>query len=139
MRPKKTKSLPLTELGTETLGFAQSYGEAEARTEIPATWIQKACEKGGARTPGGRIDLDKAKAWYQQNKDTLAADKGSLPRKEQKLAEEIRRLEIRNDRDIGKLIPRAWVNERIQRIAEDLRGRRASGDLQRAQGEVVAA
>jgi len=75
MRPKKTKSPPLAEVGTETLGFAQSYGEAEARTEIPATWIQQACQKGGAKTAGGRIDLDKAKAWYLANKDTLAADK----------------------------------------------------------------
>ena len=132
MRPKKTKSLPQTEVGTETLGFAQSYAEAESRTEIPATWIQKACEKGGARTPGGRIDLDKAKAWYMENKETLSADKGSLPRKEQKLAEEIRRLEIRNDRDIGKLISRAWVNERIQRIAGDINATRVKSEAEDA-------
>ncbi len=132
MRTKKTKSLPQPEVGTETLGFAQSYGEAESRTDIPATWIQKACEKGGARTPGGRIDLDKAKAWYVENKDTLAADTSSLPRKEQKLAAEIRRLEIRNDRDLGKLIARAWVNERIQRMAGDMNATRAKSESEDA-------
>lgn len=47
-----------------------------------------------------------------------------------KMIEEIRKLKIRNDREEGRLVDRAWVAERIQRAAGELNAYRAKSELE---------
>jgi len=106
---------------------------AAAKLERPIQWIVRAKDSGvDAFKANGSVILAPVKEWIESNLEELMASKDELPRKEQKLAEEIRRLQIRNDRDIGKLIPRAWVNERIQRIAGDINATRAKSESEDA-------
>jgi len=68
----------------------------------------------------------------------------SVHRKEEKLAEEIRKLKIANDAKEGALISRAWVAERIQRAAGELNAARTKSEAEHpmrfaaAAGDVAA-
>ena len=131
MTGSKTKSRANSStVGTKTLGIVPSYREAEARLKHPVSWIKAACERGDARTSGGRIDLDKAKAWIDANIDALESTKDTLPLKEQKLAEEVRKLRLINDRHEGKLIERAWVRERFHRFGGEINSIRAKSEAE---------
>ena len=139
MKPKKTKSLPKAKAGT-----ASTYKEAHSMTGYPEAWVRLACQSGGARTRGGRIDIAKVKAWVESNAEKLEQSSQDLPLKEQKLAEEVRKLRIRNDRDAGKLVELAWINERFQRFGGELHAIRSKSESEHpvnfgaAAGDVAA-
>lgn len=124
MRGKKKPSL--------TQATAATYREAEAVTGYPAAWVREACESGRARTPGGRIDLNAVKAFVTANRDKLESSADQLPLKEQKLAEQVRQLRLRNDHDAGKLVERAWVAERHSRLAGEINGIRSKSEAEDA-------
>lgn len=130
MSKPKTKSRAQAEVGTETLGIASTFKQAEERLDRPKTWIRRACDEGGAKTNGGRIDMDKAKAWIDANEVMLSEMKEELPLREQKIWEEVRRIRNFNDREDGKLIERAWVRERFHRYGGELAAIRAKAEAE---------
>ena len=67
--------------------------------------------------PPEKIDLAAIQQWAADTGKRAADVSGLAASKEAKLAEEIRKLRIRNERDEGALISRAWVADRIQKAA----------------------
>lgn len=108
MRPSRPKNI-----SREPKGTAVNFRQASAKTKIPVPWIKRACESSDARTPGGRIDLAAVKRWVAANRKQLEATTGELSLRDQKLAEEVRRLRLRNDRDAEKLVETAWIGAKM--------------------------
>ena len=87
--------------------------QASAALKIPMRELKRAKAGGCPAFRGARVHEAELVEWLAANP---APDSGGDPR-EEKIREEIRKLRIRNERDEGALIPRAWVAERIQRAA----------------------
>lgn len=112
---------------------AGSIKAAAGMLECPPTWISKAKEAGvAAFTANGTVDVDKVKAWIDANAAELEASSDQLSLKEQKLAEQVRQLRLRNDREAGKLVEIAWVAERFQRFAGEINAIRVKSESEDA-------
>lgn len=77
--------------------------------------------------PPAPFDAAAILAWAAANGKRAA---GGSDLKAEKTIEEIRKLKIRNDREEGRLVERAWVAERIQRAAGELNAFRAKSELE---------
>jgi hypothetical protein len=73
--------------------------------------IVKRCRKLNADgcLAGGRYDVAKLRKWIAANAEKLKAEASNLSLREQKLAEEVRRLRFGNDVEEGLYIQRATV------------------------------
>lgn len=90
---------------------------AAAMLGYPVEWIKAAKHAG---VPGfaanGRVPLKETKEWIEANKDKLSAPQNPSNLKEQKLAEEVRKLKIANDLKQSKLVEVSWVCERMAEL-----------------------
>lgn len=113
-------------------GSAASLIEVAERLEVPKTWVKEALANGVPRTPGGRIKLETVSEWIEANRDKLLQLADKLPLKEQKTAEEVRKLKIANDLKAGRLVERAWVNERFQKLGGEINAIRSKSEAEDA-------
>lgn len=124
MRPKKTSSPPTR---------AASLKAAASMLDYPPAWISKAkaagCEGFNAK---GSVLLAPVKAWIEAHMDELMAAKEELSLRDQKLAEEVRKLRLRNDRDAGKLVELSWITERFHRLAGEINSIRTKSEQEDA-------
>lgn len=113
-------------------GTAVSLIEVAERLEVPKTWVKEALANGVPRTPGGRIKIEEINQWIEANRDKLLQLADKLPLKEQKTAEEVRKLKIANDLKSAKLIERAWVNERFLKLGGEINAIRSKSEAEDA-------
>lgn len=118
---------------------------AASALKCPLSWVARAKDSGvDGFKPNGSVILDPVRKWIADNMDELEQSSSDLPLKEQKLAEEVRKLRIRNDRDAGKLVELAWINERFQRFGGELHAIRSKSESEHpvnfgaAAGDVAA-
>lgn len=64
---------------------------------------------------GSRVIEQPLLRWISANSDKVASQAVTL--KDKKVAEEIRKLKLKNDKDEGKLVPRAAVAESIRKVS----------------------
>ena len=115
----------MTTKNNKTRVFDTMQQAASALT-LPMREIKRAKSAGCTAFRGARVHESELVSWLAEHP---APDSGGDP-KEEKLREEIRKLRIRNERDEGVLVPRAWVAERIQRIAGRLNTYRAKSEAE---------
>lgn len=110
---------------------AGSIKACAAKLGVPASWVSKAKESGlSAFAANGTVDVPAVKAWIESNRKELEATADQLPLREQKLAEEIRKLRLANDARAGTLVEIAWVHERFQRLGGEIHGIRAMSEAE---------
>lgn len=89
---------------------AASMKAAASMLNFPMTWISIAKASGCAGfNAKGSVLLKPVRDWILENQTKLESTADQLPLREQKLAEEVRRLRIRNDKDAGKLVEVAYI------------------------------
>jgi len=109
-------------------GIAKSLTAAADAFGVTARTIRDWRAQGApGYRPDGTVDLDQLKPWVQALKRSRS---GSPDLKSKKTAEEIRKLKLKNDRDEGRLIERAWMAERIQVAAGEINTYRAKSEAE---------
>lgn len=110
---------------------AGSIKACAAKLKVPTSWVSKAKDSGvDAFTANGTVDVDKVSAWIEANQKELESTADQLPLKEQKIAEEIRKLRLANDQKEGRLVEIAWVHERFQRLGGEIHNIRAVSEAE---------
>lgn len=73
--------------------------------KVPEAWI-KAAKNAGVLgfSANSSVTLEPVREWIEANQESLANVSAELPLKDQKLAEEVRKLRLKNDKDSGKLV-----------------------------------
>jgi hypothetical protein len=129
---KRKKSFPSRAKSSPTLptGVVPTQ-RAAAKALSTTTKTLRAWRSEGA--PGfnadGSINLTELAKWVEARQKERG---DSLNFKEQKTLEEIRKLRLANDQKEGRLVERAWVAARIQRMFGDLNGFRAKSEAEDA-------
>ena len=95
--------------------------------KLPLSLLKKAKGEGCSAFRGGRVNAADLRSWLKENPIDATAG-GDL--REQKLAQEIRRLSIANDSKERALVGRAWVLERFQRAGGELHTLRAKSEAE---------
>lgn len=101
--------------------------QSAAALALPLREIKRAKSAGCTAFRGARVHESELISWLAEHP---AQESAGGDTREDKLREEIRKLRIRNERDEGVLVPRAWVAERIQRIAGRLNTYRAKSEAE---------
>lgn len=117
---------------TEGIKSANSIAQVCAVLKYPKEWVKTALRSENVCTPGGRYSIEAIKAWVEANQDKLSVETQNLPLKEQKTAEEVRKLKIANDLKAGRLVERAWVNERFQKLGGEINAIRSKSEAEDA-------
>ncbi|HTJ77694.1 MAG TPA: hypothetical protein VL357_01740 [Rariglobus sp.] len=120
MRIKKIKKRALAEV-------YDSVKAAASALDLPISVLKKAKGAGCPAFRGGRVHVADFKKWLKENPIDTAGG-GDL--REQKLAQEVRRLTIANDAKQRELVSRAWVVERFQRAGGELHTLRAKSEAE---------
>lgn len=98
-------------------------GQAAAATGFSKDSLKRAKELGCmAFKPGGRVDGAALREWMRANEAKLRASTekpGGGPLKDQKLAEEIRKLRIKNDRDDGLSVLKSKIGADLHALASE--------------------
>lgn len=100
--------------------------------KCPNEWIRQAVNEGVGNTSSGRYRVEPVRQWIEANQDKLQTVVDKLPLKEQKTAEEVRKLKIANDLKAGRLIERSWVNERFQKLGGEINAIRSKSEAEDA-------
>jgi phage terminase Nu1 subunit (DNA packaging protein) len=93
-----------------------SMASASSITGISIDSLRNMKERGCPAFRGSRVHEDSLYQWMDEHGADIEASADGAPLKDQKLAEEIRKLRIKNDRDEGKLVSRESVAASIRRI-----------------------
>lgn len=108
---------------------AASMKAAASMLNFPMTWISMAkaagCHGFNAK---GSVLLKPVREWILENQTKLESVADQLPLREQKLAEEVRKLRLRNDREESELVKRAWVRERFNRYRGEIAAYRSKAE-----------
>ena len=111
-------------------GIVESVAAASRTTGVTAktlrAWRAEGREVAGFMADG-RIDLGKLSIWVNARTEKRKGTNDTAQRI--KLQQE-RRLKIRNDKDEGKLIDRAWMAERIQRASANISAARLKSEAE---------
>jgi hypothetical protein len=99
--------------------FYDSLKAAASALNIPKSVLQRAKDLGCANFRSGRVYVEGLKKWIADHQAEFA---GSDSLKGQKLAEEVRKLKIKNDRDSGVLVQKARVIQFFNEFAGEFRG-----------------
>lgn len=92
--------------------------QAAAATGISKASLKRAKEKGCPAFKGSRVDGTALREWLKENESSLH-ESGEVILKDQKLAEEVRKLRIRNDKDEEKTIPKGKLAADLHALAAD--------------------
>src|SRR5690348_4992546 len=84
--------------------------------------LRAAKEAGCAAFVGSRVEEAPLLEWMSQHEVKPGQTNGQLTLKDQKTAEEIRKLKIKNDKDQGKLVAKADVAAAIRRALAGVSG-----------------
>jgi hypothetical protein len=107
----------------KALNAYDSMGSAAACLSLPLGVLRAAKRAGCTAFRSNRIYGDELLEWLKVNPVEEVKDL-----RQEKVAEEVRKLRLRNDRDEGKLVTRQWVAEQIQRAGADLHALRATSE-----------
>jgi hypothetical protein len=113
--PKKTRTF-------------DSLKAAAAGLKLPLRVLQAAKAAGCPAFRSNRVYEAELLGWLEANPETVGAADNDP--KSEKLHEEIRKLRIANDAKEGRLVERAWVAERMQRVAGELNSLRAKSEAE---------
>lgn len=101
--------------------FCMGMQAAAAKLGVPLSWIKTAKESGlQAFSSNSRVNLPLVREWLDQNREKLETVSKSLPLKEQKLVEEIRKLKLANDIKDETVVNVAWLVKQISLLGADL-------------------
>lgn len=107
-----------------------SMRQAASALHLPLGLLKKAKRMGCAAFQSNRVYRVALVEFIDRHRDELftAGGIGLDGKKEEKLGEEIRKLRIRNDADEALSIKRAWVAERLRRMAGELNAIRSKSE-----------
>lgn len=109
-----------------------SMKQAAAALHLPLWLLKTAKDAGCGAFRANRVYRSELLTWLDEHPE---AHRGTSPggvhgKKEELLGEQIRKLRLRNDADEGRLIQRAFVAERFQRMAGELNAIRAKSEAE---------
>lgn len=102
--------------------IVESIKAAASILKLHPDVIKRAKEAGcEAFEPGNRIDIKALESWIAKNPEKVqsSGDADSLPLKEQKIREEVRKLKIGNDTKEGRLILKSDRDAEISQMASE--------------------
>ncbi len=112
----------------ETLGIVPTQRAAATRLKVTTKTIRSWRAEGA---PGfesdGSINLHLLVEWVEKRRELR---EGSSSAKDEKTLEEIRKLRLANDRVEGRLVDRAWVAGRIQKMFGDVNAFRIKSEAE---------